>query len=244
MDEILYQEVSISEGLLKSRRVQITLYTDRLEIAYSKAMSLKEIKKTPDCILYIEKEIIYYNKVRDYSRIERVLGGISGYQNFLIGDFEAEKAGKRKKITTVAIQTMSRALWDAIDIHTPLRTNEKREAMEAEVIEKSLADTSVAKGSVEIEVGARMIKTMRLFINDIEWKQYTYPPVCVQLPLGTYQIKIARGVPNANMMTASDTFMEYAYTNEVIITLSREKPVIRLAAEEGFFSPSLKIVSE
>lgn len=243
MREILYQEASIMEGLLKNKQVLITVYPDCLEFAYSKALPARELKGVQSQISYVEKEIIPYDKVREYKRMTRTLLEITGYQIFFTGDFEAEKAGKRKKISTASIQTLDRRLWDALDAHTPLIPDEDRISMEAADIRQALENASVEKGVLEIAVGKQMIKTMRLFINDIEWKQYTYPPVRVSLPLGTYRIKIARGVQNASPENASDAYMDYTYTNEVTITLSKEAPAARLSAQDGFLSPNLKIIS-
>lgn len=244
MGEVLYQEERIDEGLFKNSQVKVSLYVDHLEIAHSKPMKAKELKEVQNNISYVKKEIIYFDKITRYERRERMLMDITGYQSFFTGDFEVENEGKRKKVTICSFQTFDRKLWDAIDLYTSLKTTVERREQEQLEIEDELADTSVAKGSVEIEVGKQMIKTMRLFINDIEWSEYTFPPVRVQLPFGTYRIKIAREVPYASPESASDIEPDYTYTNEVELTLNEEHPVVRLVAKDGFFSPNLKVLPE
>ncbi|MCM1496048.1 MAG: hypothetical protein NC089_09665 [Bacteroides sp.] len=243
MDEIKYQEVCIEEGLLKNKQVRVTVYTNRLELEYSQAMPSKKLKEVQSQIPYVEKEIVYYDKVTDYKHMERkVIEGITGYQFFFVGDFETERGGKRGKTTNVSFQSVNnRGLWDAIAMYTPLLTAEEQRVRSEEAIAAGLENASVEKGVLEVEVSARMIKTMKLFINGVDWKQYTYPPVRVSLPFGTYQVKIARGVPHMDMEYPGGYEMDYAYTNEVSITISKACPVVRLAADEGLFSPSLRL---
>lgn len=238
MEDILYREVLISAGLFKNTQVQITLYTDHFEMEYSKPMSPKELWEIQRHISYVKKEIVYYNRITNYMRIEKkITDKVTGYQFFFMGDFETEKAGKRKNITNVSIQTMDRHLWDALDSYTPLVPTGERKAAEIKSLQGAVADPSVKKGTVEFAMDKRMIKTMRLFINDLEWKDYTYPPVRVSLPLGTYRIKIAAGTPD------EDGDMNYSYTNEVEVLLDEIAPAAHLAVRKGFFSPSLEILS-
>lgn len=244
MEKVLYQEERIDEGLLKNKQVKVSLYADHLEFAYSKPMKAKQLKEVQKDISYVKKELVYFDKIKDYQRIERMMLEITGYQLFFTGDFEVENEGKHKKITTCSYQSYDRKLWDAIDLHTTLKPTAEQREQERLAIEGELADSSMAKGLVEIEVGNQLIKTMRLFVNDIEWKEYTFPPVRIQLPFGTYRIKIARQDFNASPEKASDAEPMYTYTNEVECTLGEEQPVVQMAVKDGLFSPNLKILSE
>lgn len=241
MGDILYRETLVSAGIFKNTQIQITLYADHLEMESSKPMSSKELWEVQRHITYEKKEILYYDKVTHYERTERpvpVSNGITFYEFLFQGDFEVEKAGKRKGTTVISVMTMDKQLWDALDSYTPLIPSVEKKFADTEALQRAAADPSVAKGTVEIIVGKRMNKTFRLFVNDIVWQNYTYPPVRTELPLGTYRIKISRGVPNMDDGTTDNT-----YSNEVTVTLDETTPIIHLEAKEGFFSPSLKIVS-
>lgn len=240
MENILYREVMIETGVFKNTQIQITFYADRFEFEYSNAMSRKELYEIQRNISYVKKEIVYYDKVTDYSRAERcMLEKVTAYQFFFRGDFEVEKAGKRKKTGLVSIQTMDRRLWDAFDLYTPLVPTEEQKKANLESLQNAITNPSVVKGMVEIETNKGMVKYMRLFINDMEWKDYTHPPVRFQLPFGTYRIKIASGVPDLDFNE-----INYFYSDEVTITLSEGNPVVYLVVKMGFTSPILKFQNE
>lgn len=239
MENILHREVMIDTGIFKNTQIQITFYADRLEFEYSNAMSRKELWEIQRNILYVKKEIVYYDKVTDYSREKQcMLETITAYRFFFRGDFEVEKAGKRKKTGLVSIQTMDKRLWDALDLYTPLVPTEELKKANMESLQNTIANPAVTKGMVEIETNKGIVKYMRLFINDMEWTDYTYPPVRFQLPFGTYRIKIASGVPDL------DLGINYSYSNEVTITLDGGTPVIYLKVKMGFTSPILKFKNE